>query len=402
MRPFSIWVFRMQQDKHLIATYARQPVAFSHGTGVWLFDTQGKRYLDALGGIAVNVLGHGHPALCSALADQAARLLHTSNLYRIPLQEQLACRLCELANMEAVFFCNSGTEANEGAIKLARLHGHNRGSQAPKIVVMEDGFHGRTLAALSATAAPAARAGFEPLPEGFVRVPYGDSDAVRALADDADIAAVLLEPIQGEGGLRMPPDGYLQALRSICDQQGWLLMCDEIQTGMGRTGHWFAHQHEQIRPDVMSLAKGLGGGVPIGATLVASAATNLFGPGNHGSTFGGNPLACRAALTVLDTLESNNLVAQAGQLGEWICADLQKRIGQLDGVREIRGRGLMIGIELNRSCAELVDRARERGLLINVTAGNVVRLLPPLILEPADAAQLTQTLAELIQAFLEG
>lgn len=389
------------QNNYLIPTYTRQPVAFSHGDGAWLVDEHGKRYLDGLAGIAVNLLGYNHPALQSAISEQAKTLLHTSNLYRIPLQEKLAERLCQLAAMQAAFFCNSGTEANEAAIKLARLHGHKHGIDNPTIIVMEGGFHGRTLAALAATAAPRARAGFDPLPQGFVRVPYGDAGAVAALADDANIAAVLLEPIQGEGGVRLPADGYLRSLRQICDDNNWLLMLDEVQTGIGRTGKWFAHQHEQIQPDVMTLAKALGGGMPIGAVLVAGAAHGLFEPGNHGSTFGGNPLACRAALTVLDALENDGLVAHAASMGAGIRADLDASIGQLDAVRDIRGRGLMIGIELDRPCAELVDRAREQGLLINVTAGCVIRLLPPLVLQQEDADKLTHELSDLIRTFVE-
>lgn len=386
-------------ESRLIPTYNRQPVAFSHGEGAWLWDEQGNRYLDALAGIAVCVLGHGHPAVTAAIQAQSAKLLHTSNLYRIPLQEELAALLCRHAQMDAVFFGNSGAEANEAAIKLARLHGHRRGIDMPRIVVMQGAFHGRTLATLAATANAKAQAGFEPLPEGFVRVPFGDAEAVRALAEDENIAAVLVEPIQGEGGVRIPPPGYLRALREICDQHHWLLMLDEVQTGVGRTGRWFAHQHEQITPDVMSLAKGLGGGVPIGACLVAGAARDLFGAGSHGSTFGGNPLACAAALAVLHTIEKDKLLEAASALGAHFLAQANTRLAPLPGVTDIRGQGLMLGIELNRPCAELVDRARERGLLINVAAGNVIRLLPPFTLDRPQAGAVLDTLEQIIREF---
>ena len=380
---------------HLIPTYKRQPVAFERGEGAWLFDTAGRRYLDALSGIAVNALGHAHPALTAAIGEQADRLLHTSNLYEIEVQSRLADRLCELAGMDAVFFGNSGSEANEAAIKLARLHGHGRGIDTPRVVVMESAFHGRTLAALAATGNPSAQQGFEPLPEGFVRVPYGDLEAIGALDDD--IAAVLVEPIQGEGGVRVPPASFLPGLRALCDTRGWLLMVDEVQTGVGRTGDWFAHQASGITPDVMCLAKGLGGGVPIGATLVAGPARELFGPGSHGSTFGGNPLACRAALAVLDTITDDGLLTHAQAMGESIRGQIEARVGGLDVVRDIRGAGLMIGIELARPCPELVEAARERGVLLNVTAGSVIRLLPPLIIAPPEVERLVDTVCELIE-----
>lgn len=386
-------------EQHLIPTYKRQPIAFTHGDGAWLTGDDGQRYLDALGGIAVNVLGHRHPRLVKALQEQADSVLHTSNLYRIPDQEKLAALLCQQADMDAAFFGNSGAEANEAAIKLARLHGHNHNIDVPKVVVMEGAFHGRTLATLSATANPAAQKGFEPLPEGFIRVPYGDADAVAALADET-IAAVLLEPIQGESGINMPPDGYLQRLRTLCNERNWLLMFDEIQCGMGRTGNWFAHQHERIRPDVISLAKGMAGGVPMGATLVAGAATDLFGPGNHGSTFGGNPLASGAGVAVAETIEDEQLVAHAAAMGARMHAIFERRLGDCDAVLECRGRGLMIGIELDRPATELVARGREAGLLINVTADSVVRLLPPLVLKPEDADWLANTVSDLILAFV--
>ena len=384
-------------NTHLIPTYKRQPVAFERGEGVWLFDTDGNRYLDALAGIAVNALGHAHPALMGAITDQAGKLLHTSNLYEIDIQTRLADRLCALSGMDAVFFGNSGSEANEAAIKLARLHGHNRSIDAPAIVVMESAFHGRTLAALAATGNTSAQRGFEPLPEGFIRVPYGDIQAIAQLPD-RNIAAALVEPIQGEGGVRVPPADFLPALRKLCDQRDWLLMLDEVQSGVGRSGHWFAHQAAGITPDVMSLAKGLGGGVPIGATLVAGAARELFGPGSHGSTFGGNPLACRAALAVLETIEHDGLLAHAQAMGESIRQQIDARVGELPQVVEIRGAGLMIGVELAQPCAELVNAAREQGLLINVTAASVIRLLPPLIIGPAEVERLVDGVCHLIES----
>lgn len=364
-----------------------------------MWDEQNNKYLDALAGIAVCVLGHSHPRITAAIQAQSARLLHTSNLYGIPLQEELATLLCQRAEMNAVFFGNSGAEANEAAIKLARLHGHKRGSDVPKIIVMDGAFHGRTLATLAATANKKAQAGFEPLPQGFIRVPFGDAGAVRALAGDADIAAVLVEPIQGEGGVRIPPAGYLSELREICDAQGWLLMLDEVQTGVGRTGKWFAHQHENIAPDVMSLAKGLGGGVPIGACLVAGAARDLFMAGSHGSTFGGNPLACAAALAVLKTIDEDHLLDAATRLGEDLAAALEQRLSPLYSVVSVRNRGLMIGIELDRPCTDLVDHARAAGLLINVAAGNVIRLLPPLLLDAGQCDQIVNTLEHCIREF---
>lgn len=386
-------------QQNLIPTYNRQPIAFTHGDGAWLTGDDDRQYLDALGGIAVSVLGHRHPRLVAALQAQADAVLHTSNLYRIPDQEALATTLCQRANMDAAFFGNSGSEANEAAIKLARLHGRNHGITTPKIVVMEGAFHGRTLAALAATANPAAQQGFEPLPEGFIRVPYGDADAVATLTDDA-IAAVLVEPIQGESGVQTPPAGYLQRLRAICDERNWLLMLDEVQCGMARTGTWFTHQHEGIRPDVMSLAKGMAGGVPMGAALVAGAATDLFGPGNHGSTFGGNPLASNAGLAVAQTIDEEQLAAHAANMGARMQAVFERRLGGCSAVRERRGAGLMIGIELDRPAAELVARGREAGVLINVTAERVVRLLPPLVITSGDADWLAETVSDLILDFV--
>lgn len=392
-------VFTMSRT-HLIPTYNRQPLAFMRGDGAWLFDRAGNRYLDALSGIAVSTLGHAHPALVQAIARQAERLMHTSNLYRIPRQEALADTLCGRARMQAAFFCNSGAEANEAAIKLARLHGHRRGVEVPRIAVMERAFHGRTLATLAATGNARAQEGFAPLPEGFVRVPYGDAAAVEALAGDPAMCAVLVEPIQGEGGVRIPPEGYLRDLRAICDANGWLFMLDEVQTGIGRTGAWFAHQHEDVVPDVMSLAKGLGGGMPIGATLVQGPATDLFAAGSHGSTFGGNPLASAAALAVLETVAADDLMANAEAMGRRIREGLAACLDRQPGVREVRGRGLMLGIELDRPCGDLVAAARQRGLLINVAAERVIRLLPPLILEPAQADTIVDTVATIVSEFL--
>jgi acetylornithine/N-succinyldiaminopimelate aminotransferase len=383
----------------LMHNYGRQPIAFERGEGVWLWDTEGRRYLDALSGIAVCGLGHAHPAVARALCEQAGTLIHTSNIYRIPLQEQLAERLCALAGMERAFFCNSGAEANEAAIKLARLHGHARGIDTPTVIVMEGSFHGRTLATLTATGNAKIQKGFEPLVQGFVRVPYGDLEAIARHTGNTDIAAVLVEPVTGEGGIRIPPAGYLKGIRELCDRNDWLMMLDEIQAGIGRTGTWFAYQHEGILPDVLSLAKGLGNGVPIGAALARGKAAGLFTPGSHGTTFGGNPLVCRAALAVLDTMESEGLPQQAARLGAYLLAGFRERLGTHPGVREIRGLGLMIGIELDRPCGELVGLAIERGLLINVTAERVIRLLPPLIMGTAEADTLLDTLTGLVESF---
>ncbi len=384
-----------------MATYRRLPVTFTHGEGAWLWDETGKRYLDALSGIAVCGLGHAHPAVRDALCEQAGSLIHTSNLYQIAAQTELGARLTTCAGMDRVFFGNSGAEANEAAIKLARLHGHHRGIEKPAILVMENSFHGRTLATLSATGNRKVQAGFEPLVQGFVRVPYNDVGAVEtAAANRQDIVAVLVEPIQGEGGINIPAPDYLPRLRAICDRQGWLLMLDEIQTGMGRTGRLFAHQHTGIQPDVMTLAKGLANGVPIGACLARGVAATVLGPGSHGSTFGGNPLACRAASVVLEILERDHLVDRAARLGKQLQAGFRQALARQAGVRDIRGLGLMIGIELDRPCAELVGQALEAGLLINVTAERVIRLLPPLILETGQVELLVDQLARLIAAFL--
>jgi acetylornithine/N-succinyldiaminopimelate aminotransferase len=383
---------------HLMTTYARLPVAFDHGEGAYLVDTEGRRYLDAVTGVAVCGLGHAHPAVAEALCAQASRLVHTSNLYRVPLQEELAADLARLSGMERVFFANSGAESLEAAIKLARLYGHGKGIATPTVVVMESSFHGRTLATLTATGNPKVQQGFEPLVEGFVRVPYGDLAAIEALAAErGDIVAVLVEPVQGEGGVNVPPQGYLAGIRRLCDAQGWLMMLDEVQTGMGRTGAWFAFQHEGIVPDVMSLAKALGNGVPIGACLARGAAAEVLRPGTHGSTFGGNPLACAAARAVIRTLEEQDLVARARALGARLLDGLRAALDGLPGVVEVRGKGLILGVELDRPCGELVGRALEAGVLINVTAGKVIRLLPPLTLDDADAQRLLDTVVGLVR-----
>jgi len=386
---------------HLMHTYGRLPVTFSHGAGAWLWDTDGRKYLDGLSGVAVCGLGHAHPAIAKAICDQAGKLIHTSNWYQIDLQQKLAGELCRLSGMETVFFSNSGAEANEAAIKLARLYGHQRKIGSPTIIVTEGSFHGRTLATLSATGNRKIQAGFEPLVAGFNRVPYNDLATIAQVGDNnKDVVAVLVEPITGEGGIGIPDAGYLSGLRQLCDQRGWLLMLDEIQTGMGRTGRWFACQHENVLPDVMTLAKGLGNGVPIGACLARGAAASVFQPGNHGSTFGGNPLACRAGLAVLETIEQEDLCERAASLGKRMLAGLEKHLAGAKGIREIRGKGLMLAIELDRPCREIMTRALERSLLVNVTADTVVRLLPPLILSDAEADQLVEGLSPVILEFL--
>ena len=386
---------------HVMNTYARLPVAFSHGDGSWITDTEGKIYLDALSGIAVNTLGHNHPELVAAIAAQAGRLLHTSNLYRIPQQEQLADKLTSLAGMEEVFFCNSGCEANEAAIKLARFYGHTIGIDSPAIIVMEKAFHGRTMATLSATGNRKTQAGFEPLVSGFARVPYNDLNAIRAIAEhNKNVVAVMLEIVQGEGGIQVADVEYQRGLRQLCDDNGWLLICDEVQCGTGRTGTWFGFQHSGIRPDIVTLAKGLSGGVPIGACITAGKAAGLFKPGNHGSTFGGNQLATTAALTVIDVIEKEGLIANAEVVGTLIREGLIEALAETKGFVEIRGQGLMIGIELDRPCGDLVTRALETGLLINVTADKVVRLLPPLNFSVEEGRELVSRLSQLIRDFL--
>jgi acetylornithine/N-succinyldiaminopimelate aminotransferase len=390
-------------SQHLMNTYGRQPITFVKGDGVWLFDAEGNKYLDALAGVAVNGLGHAHPKLVKAISEQAAKLIHVSNIYHIAEQEALADKLAEISGMDKVFFCNSGCEANEAAIKLARLYGHNKGITNPEIIVMERSFHGRTMATLSATGNRKAQAGFEPLVSGFIRVPYDDLEAIKQIASRKNnVVAILVEPVQGEGGVHIPADmaGYLQGLRKVCDDNGWLLMLDEVQTGIGRTGTWFAFQHTGIVPDVMSLAKGLGSGVPIGACVAKGLAAETFTPGKHGSTFGGNPLATTAGLTTLNAIESEKLRENSLKMGDLICNGLRAALNGLAGVVVIRNAGLMIGIELDRPCADLVKMALADKLLINVTAEKVVRLLPPLVINEAESSELTTRLAALIKAFL--
>ncbi len=382
-------------------TYKRLPVAFERGAGCWVWDTSGKRYLDGLAGIAVCGVGHSHPKLVRAISEQAGKLIHCSNLYQIDLQEKLADRMAQISGLQEIFFCNSGCEANEAAIKLARLYGHGLGVEVPAIIVMEKAFHGRTIATLSATGSRKVQAGFEPLVPGFVRVPFDDLQAVKRVGENnRSVVAVLVELIQGEGGINICSANYLQGLRDICNAHGWLLMLDEVQSGTGRTGKWFAFQQSGVTPDVMTLAKGLASGVPIGACLAAGKAVGVFKPGNHGSTFGGNPLACAAALATLSIIEEEGLMANAIAIGNLIREDLRAQLAGVSGVRQIRGQGLMIGIELDSTCDELVKQALAAGLLINVTDGNVVRLLPPLTMSRDEAQTLVSLLAPLIRDFL--
>ncbi len=386
----------------LMNTYNRQPVAFTRGEGVWMWDTDQKKYLDALSGIAVNTLGHNHPRLVAGLREQMGRLVHTSNLYEIPLQTQLAETLVRLSGMTNVFFCNSGLEANEAALKLARKHGHSLGHASPKTIVFEKAFHGRSIATLSATGNEKIQKGFEPLVEGFIRVPINDIAAIEAAAaQHASISAVFLETIQGEGGIRPSQIEFLKALRQLCTQKNWLLMLDEVQCGIGRTGKWFAHQWAHVVPDVMPLAKGLGSGVPIGAVVAHGAAATVFEPGNHGTTFGGNPLAMRAGLETIAAIESEHLLDNAAARGQQLLDGFRTALSDCTGITEIRGQGLMIGIELGRPCGEIVGLARDAGLLINVTADNVIRLLPALIINAAEAQQIIEILAPIIRRFLD-
>jgi acetylornithine aminotransferase len=388
---------------HLMNTYGRQPVAFTHGKGVRLYDENGREYLDGMAGVAVNTLGHGHPDLVQAVSRQATEMIHCSNLYRVLAQEKLSDRLAELSGMDEVFFCNSGCEANEAAIKLARLYGHQRGVELPGIIVMEHAFHGRTLATLSATGNRKVQAGFEPLTPGFHRVPFSDIAAVRAIAEHTrNIVAVLFEPVQGEGGVHAADLAYMRELRALCDQHQWLFMVDEVQCGIGRTGSWFAFQHAGIEPDVMTLAKGLGSGVPIGACLARGPAAGVFKPGTHGSTFGGNPLACAAALTTLDVVARDDLRGNAVRQGDAIRAGFRDALKDVAGVKDIRGAGMMIGIELDRPCGALVGQALEAGLLINVTADSTIRLVPPLVFTDADSRELVDRLSPIIRNFLAG
>ncbi len=388
---------------HLMNTYMRQPVTFAKGEGVWLWDDKGEKDLDAVAGVAVNGLGHAHPKLVKAISEQAARLIHVSNIYQVAEQSALADKVCEISGMDKVFFCNSGCEANEAAIKLARLYGHNKGIENPEIIVMEQSFHGRTLATLSATGNYKVQAGFEPLVSGFIRVPYDDVEAVKHVAEHhPNIVAILVEPVQGEGGINIPKEAsaYLETLRQIADAHGWLLMLDEVQTGIGRTGTWFAFQHTNIKPDVMTLAKGLGSGVPIGACVASGKAADVFTYGKHGSTFGGNPLATAAGLATLNIIEEEGIRENAEKIGNLIREGFAAEFKDTAGVVTVRNAGLMVGIELDRPCGDLVKMALADKLLINVTADKVVRLLPPLVMNEAEAKELVSRLAALIKAFL--
>ncbi len=397
----------MTTNNHIMKTYAPLDVTFEHGEGAYLWDTHKQKYLDALSGIAVCGLGHAHPAITKTISEQAGKLLHTSNLYHIDKQQHLADQLCEISNMERVFFSNSGAEANEAAIKIARLYGNKKNIKNPGIIVMDNSFHGRTMATLSATGNRKVQAGFEPLVQGFIRAPYNNIEAINNIADNNNnVVAILVEPVQGEGGIVIPDQDYLNQLRDICDQHDWLLMLDEIQTGMGRTGQWFAFQHNNIQPDVMTLAKALGNGVPIGACLTSKKASEIFQPGNHGSTFGGNPLMCATASTVIDTIKAENLIANTKQLGQYLFDAFTEKLSSLDGVRDVRAHGLMIGIELDpdmvkHDCSQLVKLALDKKLLINVTAGNVIRLLPPLIINQQQADRIVDIISDLVISSLQ-
>jgi acetylornithine/N-succinyldiaminopimelate aminotransferase len=393
-------------------TYGERSLTFVKGQGCWLWDDKGRKYLDALGGIAVCGVGHANPVVAKAIAEQAQTLVHTSNLYNIPEQQALGDKLIALSKvnsggmdgagsgMDKVFFGNSGAEANEAAIKIARLYGHNKGIDIPTIIVMEKSFHGRTMATLTATGSRKVQAGFEPLVKGFVRAPYNDIDTIKQMAsNNANIVAILVEPIQGEGGIHIPDEHYLPTLRKICDEHGWLLMLDEVQSGNGRTGTFFAYQQAGFLPDVVTTAKGLGNGFPIGACLARGVAAETFKPGNHGSTYGGNPLACAAALATLGVIENEKLMARAKILGEWLVQEFKKQLADCANVTAVRGKGLLIGIELKRDCADLVKQASAQGLLINVTSGNVIRLLPPLVMSDSEAKQVVDILVPLIKAF---
>ncbi|HET8868915.1 MAG TPA: aspartate aminotransferase family protein [Aquabacterium sp.] len=386
---------------HVMPTYGRLPIALSHGEGAYVWDTEGRRYLDALSGIAVNTLGHKHPKLTPALQDQVSKMIHCCNYYQVPLQEELARLLVERSGLTNVFFCNSGLEANEAALKIARKYGHEKGIDKAEVVVYEKAFHGRSIATLSATGNPKVHAGFEPLVEGFVRVPLNDIAALEEVARTRpNVTAVFLEVIQGEGGINPARAEYLQAVRKLCDDKGWLLMLDEVQCGMGRTGKWFAHQWTGIQPDVMPLAKGLGSGVPIGAVVCGPKAANVLQPGNHGTTFGGNPLAMRAGVETIKIMEEDQLLANAERVGQHLMATLRRELGELKGVSDIRGQGLMIGVELDRPCGVILTRAMEAGLLLSVTADKVIRLLPPLIFTTEQADETVAILAPLVRQFL--
>jgi len=386
---------------HVMNTYGRLPIALSHGQGCRVWDTEGRRYLDALGGIAVNTLGHAHPKLVPALQEQIGKLIHCSNYYENPLQEQLAAKLCELSGLSAAFFCSTGLEANEGALKIARKFGHDKGIDRPEIIVFEKAFHGRSIATLSATGNPKVQEGFGPLVEGFVRVPWNDIGAVREVANTSpNVVAVFLETIQGEGGINPVRWDYLREVRQLCDEQGWLLMLDEVQCGIGRTGKWFAHQWADVLPDVMPLAKGLGSGVPIGAIVVGPKAKDVLGPGNHGTTFGGNPLSMRAGIETLDIMIADGLMANAAAVGAHLKAALERELAGLPGFKEVRGMGLMLGIELDRPCGVILSRAMQAGLLLSVTADSVIRLVPPLILTVTEADEIVSLLVPVIKTFL--
>ncbi len=387
-------------EQPLMNTYGRMPIAFERGDGCWLFDTDGNKYFDTFSGIAVCGLGHNHPNVVAAIKDQAGRLIHCSNLYYTPLQTLLAQELCSIAGMDNVFFSNSGAEANEAAIKIARLYGHNKGISTPSIIVMERSFHGRTMATLSATGNRKVQAGFEPLLSGFVRSPFNDINAIKAIAQsNKQVVAVLLEPIQGEGGLSVADHAYMQALSTICKENDWLLMLDEVQTGNARTGQYFAYQGYGIVPDVVTTAKGLGNGFPIGACLAQGKAAHILQPGNHGSTFGGNPLACAAAIAVIKTIKADQLMSRAETLGKYITDKLKLNFGHADYIKEIRGKGLMIGIEMADPCPELVTLARSTGLLLNVTADNVIRLLPALAMTDEETDFLVHAITQLIKLY---
>ena len=387
-------------NQHLMPTYAPLDVCFQRGEGVYLWDQHDKRYLDALAGIAVCGLGHAHPNVTAAISEQAGKLIHTSNLYNIEKQQQLADALCELSGLDRVFFSNSGAEANEAAIKIARLYGHSKNIKTPTIIVMENSFHGRTMATLSATGNRKVQAGFEPLLSGFARAPFNDIEAIQNIAaNNSDVVAVMVEPVQGEAGIRIPDADYLKQLREVCDQHGWLLILDEIQTGMGRTGKWFAFQHHDIKPDVMTLAKALGNGAPIGACLATEPVAALMKPGSHGSTFGGNPLCCAAALAVVDTLKQDKLVDNAASLGADMLKNLQDNLQSLEQVREVRGIGLMIGIELHDNCTELLKAGLEQGILFSIQNENTLRLLPPLIINAQQAADIVDHITRLVTGF---
>jgi len=386
---------------HTMNTYGRLPIALSHGQGVRVWDVNGREYLDALAGIAVNTLGHNHPKFVPALQDQVAKIIHSCNYYHVPNQEKLAAKLAELSGMTNAFFCCTGLEANEGALKLARKYGHDKGIARPEIVVYENAFHGRSIATLSATGNTKVQQGFGPLVEGFVRVPLNDIEALKqATEGNPNVVAVFFETIQGEGGINPMRIDYLQQVRQLCDARDWLLMIDEVQCGMGRTGKWFAHQWAGIRPDVMPLAKGLGSGVPVGAVVAGPKAANIFQPGNHGTTFGGNPLAMRAGVETIRIMEEDGLLDNAANIGGHLKGALASELGKLPGVKEIRGQGLMIGVELDRPCNVLTTRACEAGLLISVTADNVIRLLPPLIMNRAEADEVVERLVPLVKKFL--